>query len=30
LSVVNKSLEPGGIYGGNPCKFIRNRFDPDT
>jgi putative colanic acid biosynthesis acetyltransferase WcaF len=29
-SVVNKSLEPGGIYGGNPCKFIKYRFDSDT
>jgi putative colanic acid biosynthesis acetyltransferase WcaF len=27
LSVVHKSLEPGGIYGGNPCKFIKRRFD---
>jgi putative colanic acid biosynthesis acetyltransferase WcaF len=26
LSVVNKSLEAGGIYGGNPCKFIKSRF----
>ncbi len=25
-SVVHKSLEPAGIYGGNPCKWIRNRF----
>jgi putative colanic acid biosynthesis acetyltransferase WcaF len=27
LSVVHRSLEPGGIYGGNPCRFIRKRFD---
>jgi putative colanic acid biosynthesis acetyltransferase WcaF len=26
LSVVHKSLEPGGIYGGNPCRFIKPRF----
>lgn len=26
LSVVHKSLDPGGIYGGNPCKLIKNRF----
>ena len=26
MSVVHKSLEPGGIYGGNPCRFIRRRF----
>lgn len=26
LSVVHKSLEPGGIYGGNPCALIRQRF----
>lgn len=26
LSVVHKSLEAGGVYGGNPCHFIRNRF----
>lgn len=26
-SVVHKSLNEGGIYGGNPCRFIRNRFD---
>lgn len=24
-SVVHRSLEPGGIYGGNPCKFINPR-----
>ena len=28
LSVVTKSLEGGAIYGGNPCKFIKRRFDP--
>jgi putative colanic acid biosynthesis acetyltransferase WcaF len=27
LSVVHRSLEPGGIYGGNPCVFIKKRFD---
>jgi putative colanic acid biosynthesis acetyltransferase WcaF len=27
LSVVHKSLPAGGIYGGNPCRFIRPRFD---
>ena len=27
LSVVYKSLAPGSIYGGNPCKFIRFRFN---
>jgi putative colanic acid biosynthesis acetyltransferase WcaF len=26
LSVVHRSLEPEGIYGGNPCHFIRKRF----
>jgi putative colanic acid biosynthesis acetyltransferase WcaF len=26
LSVVHRSLEPDGIYGGNPCRFIRKRF----
>jgi len=25
LSLVNKSLEPWGIYGGIPAKFIKNR-----
>jgi putative colanic acid biosynthesis acetyltransferase WcaF len=25
-SVVHKSLAPGGIYGGNPCAFLRSRF----
>lgn len=29
LSVVHKSLEAEGIYGGNPCRFIKWRFgDP--
>jgi putative colanic acid biosynthesis acetyltransferase WcaF len=28
-SVVHKSLEAGKIYGGNPCKYIRNRFPED-
>ncbi|GLC93717.1 hypothetical protein Tamer19_31250 [Cupriavidus sp. TA19] len=27
MSVVHRSLAPAGIYGGNPCRFIRNRFD---
>ena len=27
LSVVHRSLDPEGVYGGNPCRFIRNRFD---
>jgi len=27
LSVVRKSLDAGGIYGGNPCAFIKWRFD---
>ncbi|HYS63466.1 MAG TPA: DapH/DapD/GlmU-related protein [Paraburkholderia sp.] len=27
LSVVHRSLEPEGVYGGNPCRFIRKRFD---
>jgi putative colanic acid biosynthesis acetyltransferase WcaF len=26
LSVVHKSLDPEGIYGGNPCRFIKRRF----
>jgi putative colanic acid biosynthesis acetyltransferase WcaF len=26
MSVVHKSLEPAAIYGGNPCKRIRDRF----
>lgn len=26
LSVVHRSLEPEGVYGGNPCQFIRKRF----
>ena len=30
LSVVHRSLEPEGVYGGNPCRFIRNRFDSVT
>jgi putative colanic acid biosynthesis acetyltransferase WcaF len=25
-TVVFKSLADGGIYGGNPCKFLRPRF----
>jgi putative colanic acid biosynthesis acetyltransferase WcaF len=27
LSVVSQSLDAGGIYGGNPCRFIKQRFD---
>jgi putative colanic acid biosynthesis acetyltransferase WcaF len=27
LSVVHRSLGPEGVYGGNPCRFIRKRFD---
>ncbi|WP_322030756.1 DapH/DapD/GlmU-related protein [Paraburkholderia sp. J76] len=27
LSVVHRSLDAGGVYGGNPCRFIRWRFD---
>lgn len=30
LSVVHRSLEPEGVYGGNPCRFICNRFDSVT
>jgi putative colanic acid biosynthesis acetyltransferase WcaF len=30
LSVVHRSLDPEGVYGGNPCRFIRNRFDSVT
>jgi putative colanic acid biosynthesis acetyltransferase WcaF len=26
LSVVHRSLEAEGLYGGNPCRFIRKRF----
>jgi putative colanic acid biosynthesis acetyltransferase WcaF len=26
LSVVHRSLPAAGIYGGNPCRFIRQRF----
>ncbi|HTI19151.1 MAG TPA: DapH/DapD/GlmU-related protein [Trinickia sp.] len=26
LSVVHRSLEPEGVYGGNPCRFLRRRF----
>jgi putative colanic acid biosynthesis acetyltransferase WcaF len=26
MSVVHKSLAAGGIYGGNPCRFIKPRF----
>lgn len=26
LSVVHRSLEAEGVYGGNPCQFIRKRF----
>ncbi len=26
LSVVHKDLSAGGVYGGNPCQFLRWRF----
>lgn len=26
LSVVHRSLEPEGVYGGNPCRLLRKRF----
>ncbi|HEY1611210.1 MAG TPA: putative colanic acid biosynthesis acetyltransferase [Paraburkholderia sp.] len=26
LSVVHRSLDAEGVYGGNPCRFIRWRF----
>ncbi|GLU30539.1 DapH/DapD/GlmU-related protein [Trinickia caryophylli] len=28
LSVVHRSLAPEGVYGGNPCRFLRKRFAP--
>jgi putative colanic acid biosynthesis acetyltransferase WcaF len=28
LSVVHRSLAPEGVYGGNPCRFLRKRFNP--
>jgi acetyltransferase-like isoleucine patch superfamily enzyme len=28
-SVVTKDVEPYSIYGGNPAKKIRNRFDSE-
>jgi putative colanic acid biosynthesis acetyltransferase WcaF len=30
LSVVHRSLDAEGVYGGNPCRFIRKRFDTDA
>jgi len=27
MSVVHRSLAPEGVYGGNPCRFIRKRFE---
>jgi putative colanic acid biosynthesis acetyltransferase WcaF len=27
LSVVHRSLEAEGVYGGNPCRLIKRRFD---
>lgn len=29
-SVVTSDIEPCTIVAGNPAKFIKNRFDPDT
>lgn len=29
-STVVKSVEPYTIYGGNPAKFIKNRFSDET
>lgn len=29
-SVVNKDLEPYGIYAGSPAKLIKKRFDDET
>ena len=29
LSVVTRSLPAGGVYGGNPARFIRMRFTED-
>ncbi|MFC4521566.1 putative colanic acid biosynthesis acetyltransferase [Cupriavidus pinatubonensis] len=29
LSVVHRSLPAGGVYGGNPCRFIRPRFSTE-
>jgi putative colanic acid biosynthesis acetyltransferase WcaF len=26
LSVVHRSLDAGGVYGGNPARFIKKRF----
>lgn len=26
LSVVHRSLSPGGVFGGNPCRYLRPRF----
>jgi acetyltransferase-like isoleucine patch superfamily enzyme len=28
-SVVTKDVDPYSIYGGNPAKKIKNRFDTD-
>jgi putative colanic acid biosynthesis acetyltransferase WcaF len=28
LSVVHRSLAPERVYGGNPCRFLRKRFNP--
>ena len=30
LSVVHRSLEPEGVYGGNPCRLLRRRFHDVT
>jgi len=28
LSVVHRSLAANGVYGGNPARFIKQRFAP--
>jgi len=29
LSVVHRSLDAEGVYGGNPCRLLRRRFQSD-
>jgi len=29
-SVVNRSLPPDGIYGGNPARFVRGRWRDES